>query len=195
MAGAGQVQKDGGGEASERTVKMCIHYDRQTTAVERHGPVDLLICELRGQQPSQNPSIQIASPDSDVNGRRQNGVQYSREPQIPCDIRIAEPQTAIDGGNRSQDHDRPSPGTDIPREQCPQEKEAHEIESGMAESEVNEVRRQQAPPLAGCDRRAVITQQVDGVIAEKQQCEDEAADCEERRAVPPVVVESFQADP
>lgn len=65
----------------------------------------------------------------------------------------------------------------------------------MAAGEMSEVCRQQAPPLPGGNRRAVISEQIRGSAAEKPQPQHERRDSEERNTVAPAAVDRLQPDP
>ena len=157
--------------------------------------MNLLVSELCEQQRCEQPPLDIAAAQTDEGTGRERAVQHSRDSEIPLDPGVEEPQPTIDGGSRGQNDDRPSPGSEVPRKQCPEQREAREVERGVVESEMDEVRRQQAPPLPGRDRRAVVAQQAGGGCAEKLQREHEPADCEQRRAIAPVAVESSKPEP
>jgi len=131
----------------------------------------------------------------DHDGRREYAVQHSGDPDVPGDLRIQEPQPAIDRSDRRYEDQRPCARGEVTREQRPEEREPSQVERGVTDIQMDQVRRQQAPPFPCADRSAVILQKLNGGRAGELQGKHQSTGGEERRAILAVAVERSEADP
>src|SRR5258705_1060350 len=106
-------------------------------------------------------------------------MQATREADVPRESRIEKPESGVDRDHGGRENRQPLLRRIVAEEQRPHEAEAGDVERGVQEIEVREMRRQQAPELVVFEAGAVIAQQQSQRLA--GQCQRENTDANRRQ--------------
>ena len=119
-------------------------------ARERHRAGELLVGKFRDDEHRENPAVEVAAPQVRQRPGRHHAVQRARRADIPVELRDSRNhRPALMRERREQIDSQPAQRRIVAREQRPHEHQPQAVEHGVFGVQVDEMRRQQPPPLPG----------------------------------------------